>query len=193
MVSKHKTGQETASMEEVTTIGIDVAKNVFQLHGATADGSVVFRKKLSRPQFQRFVAEHPRCRVAMDACASAHHWAREMSRHGHEVRLIAPRYVKPFIKRQKMGWLPPSPNGIARCQGRGAGCHEKERTADEGYDDRGGLGQDRVSGPWRHDDWRFEVPQEADAVAVPAVHVGPIVRGGGDGTGWTRPLRFLWP
>jgi transposase len=61
----------------------------------------VFRKKLSRPQFARFMAEQPPCLVAMEACASAHHWAREMARHGHEVRLIAPRYVKPFIKRQK--------------------------------------------------------------------------------------------
>jgi transposase len=62
---------------------------------------VVFRKKLSRPQFARFMADHPPCVVAMEACASAHHWAREMARHGHEVRLIAPHYVKPFIKRQK--------------------------------------------------------------------------------------------
>jgi transposase len=74
---------------------------VFQLHGAAADGSVVFRKKLSRPQLARFMAAQPACLVAMEACASAHYWARQMARHGHEVRLIAPRYVKPFIKRQK--------------------------------------------------------------------------------------------
>jgi transposase len=88
-------------MAEVTIIGIDLAKNVFQLHGAAADGSVVFRKKLSRPQFARFMAGHQACTVAMEACASAHHWAREMARHGHEVRLIAPHYVRLFIKRQK--------------------------------------------------------------------------------------------
>ncbi|MGI9043663.1 MAG: IS110 family transposase [Gemmatimonadaceae bacterium] len=88
-------------MEEVSIIGVDLAKNVFQLHGAAADGSVVFRKKLSRPQFTRFMSEQPPCLVAIEACASAHHWAREMSRHGHEVRLIAPHYVKPFLKRQK--------------------------------------------------------------------------------------------
>ena len=75
-------------MREVTIVGVDVAKNVFQLHGAGSDGSVVFRKKLSRLQFARFMAELPRCLVAMEACASAHHWAREMARHGHEVRLI---------------------------------------------------------------------------------------------------------
>jgi transposase len=88
-------------MKEPTMIGVDLAKNVFQLHGVAADGSVVFRKKLSRPQFARFMAEQPPCLVAMEACASAHHWAREMARNGHGVRLIAPHYVKPFLKRQK--------------------------------------------------------------------------------------------
>ncbi len=88
-------------MGGISIIGVDLAKNVFQVHGAAADGSVVFRKKLSRPQFARFMAHQPPCLVAMEACASAHHWAREMARHGHEVRLIAPHYVKPFIKRQK--------------------------------------------------------------------------------------------
>ena len=67
-------------MEEVSIIGVDLAKNVFQLHGAAADGSVVFRKKLSRPQFARFMADHPACQVAMEACPSAHHWARELTR-----------------------------------------------------------------------------------------------------------------
>src|SRR6056297_1023021 len=93
--------KEKASMEAASIIGIDLAKNVFQLHGAAADGTIVFRKKLSRPQFARFMADQPPCRVAMEACASAHHWARQMTRQGHEVRLIAPHYVKPFIKRQK--------------------------------------------------------------------------------------------
>jgi len=88
-------------MGEVTIIGVDLAKNVFQVHGAAADGSVLFRKKLSRPQFMRFMAEQRPCRVAMEACASAHHWARQLARSGHEVRLIAPHYIKPFIKRQK--------------------------------------------------------------------------------------------
>ena len=88
-------------MKEIGIIGVDLAKNVFQLHGAAADGTVLFRKKLSRPQFQRFMAEHPQCLVVMEACGGAHHWARELERVGHEVRLIAPRYVKPFIMRQK--------------------------------------------------------------------------------------------
>jgi transposase len=85
--------KERASMGEVTIIGVDLAKNVFQLHGAASDGTVVYRKKLSRPQFARFIAEQSPCLVAMEACAGAHHWARQMARHGHEVRLIAARYV----------------------------------------------------------------------------------------------------
>ena len=75
-MSKHKL-KAMASMGEATIIGVDLAKNVFQLHGATADGAVVFGKKLSRPQFQRFMSGHPRCVVAMEACGGAYHWARE--------------------------------------------------------------------------------------------------------------------
>lgn len=98
MLAPHK-GE--AGIHEVTIIGVDLAKNVFQLHGAAADGSVVFRKKLSCPQFRKFLTAQPACIVAMEVCGSAHYWAREMARLGHEPRLIAPRYVKPFIKRQK--------------------------------------------------------------------------------------------
>ncbi|MFN3973098.1 MAG: hypothetical protein ACK4L4_17320 [Gemmobacter sp.] len=74
---------------------------MFQLHGAAADGTVLFRKKLSRPQFRRFMAEHPQCLIVMEACRGAHHWARELMRVGHAVKLNAPRHVKPFIRRQK--------------------------------------------------------------------------------------------
>ncbi|MBC9248645.1 IS110 family transposase [Paracoccus sp. 11-3] len=88
-------------MKKATIIGIDLAKNVFHLHGAAADGSVLFRKKLTRPQLLQFMAEQPRCIVAMEACGGSHFWAREMTRIGHEARLIAPIYVKPFVKRQK--------------------------------------------------------------------------------------------
>jgi transposase len=86
---------------EATTIGLDLAKNVFQAHGASASGAVVFRKKLRRDRVLSFFAAQPHCLVAMEACASAHHWARELGQLGHEVRLIAPAYVKPFVKRQK--------------------------------------------------------------------------------------------
>jgi transposase len=88
-------------MVEVSIIGLDLAKNVFQAHGAAGDGSVVFRRKLSRLQVLKFLAEQPRCTVAMEACASAHHWARAIAELGHAVKLIPAAYVKPFVKRQK--------------------------------------------------------------------------------------------
>ena len=87
-------------MEEISIIGLDLAKNVFQAHGARLDGSVAFRTKLTRAKLLPFFAAAPKCVVAMEACASAHHWAREIGAVGHEVRLIAPIYVKPFVKRQ---------------------------------------------------------------------------------------------
>jgi transposase len=86
---------------EVSTIGLDLAKHVFQAHGASASGAVVFRKKLRRDQVLTFFAAQPRCLVAMEACPGAHHWGRELAALGHEVKLIAPCYVKPFVKRQK--------------------------------------------------------------------------------------------
>jgi transposase len=82
-------------------IGVDLAKSVFQLHGADASGAVVFRKKLRRSQVLSFFAAQPSCTVAMEACSSSHHWAREIRTLGHTVRLIPPAYVKPFVKRQK--------------------------------------------------------------------------------------------
>jgi transposase len=88
-------------MSEVSIIGLDLAKNVFQMHGADASGAVLFRKKLRRDQVLKFLAAQPACTVAMEACASSHFWAREITRLGHEVRLIAPDYVKPFVKRHK--------------------------------------------------------------------------------------------
>ena len=88
-------------MSEVTIIGVDLAKRVFQLHGAHHDGSVAFRKKLSRGQFLAFVAQQPKCVIAMEAFATAHGRGREFEKLGHDVRLIPPVYVNPFVKRQK--------------------------------------------------------------------------------------------
>lgn len=88
-------------MTHATIIGIDLAKNVFHLHGTHDDGTVVFRKKLSRGQVLPFLSEQPNCLVAMEACATAHDWAREIGKLGHGTRLIPPQYVKPYVKRQK--------------------------------------------------------------------------------------------
>ncbi|ACM31359.1 IS110 family transposase [Rhizobium rhizogenes] len=88
-------------MSEVRTIGLDLAKTVFQIHGADASGAVVFRKQLRRRQVLEFFARQPHCLVTMEACGSSHFWAREIGRLGHEVRMIPPAYVKPFVKRQK--------------------------------------------------------------------------------------------
>jgi len=82
-------------------IGVDLAKRVFQLHGATMAGEVKFRKKLTRDQLRAFMASQPAALVVFEACGSASYWAREMEALGHEARLIAPQYVRPFVKRQK--------------------------------------------------------------------------------------------
>ena len=88
-------------MSEVSTIGLDIAKQVFQAHGADAAGHVLFRKKLTRAKLVEFFRVQPKCVVALEACGGAHHWGREIARLGHTVRLIPPAYVKPFVKRQK--------------------------------------------------------------------------------------------
>ncbi len=88
-------------MTEVTTIGIDIAKNVFQIHGVDAAGEVVIRRQLRRRQVLAFFRKQPSCLVGMEACATAHHWAREIAALGHEVKLMPPRYVKPYVKRNK--------------------------------------------------------------------------------------------
>jgi transposase len=88
-------------MSDITTVGLDLAKNVFQVHGADGAGQAVLRKKLRQTQVLAFFGQLPRCVVAMEACGGAHFWGREIDKLGHEVRLIPPAYVKPFVKRQK--------------------------------------------------------------------------------------------
>lgn len=80
---------------QVTTIGVDLAKNVFQVHGIAENDVVLFNKPLRRAQFLPFFAKSDPCLIGMESCSSAHHWARELTALGHEVRLIPPMYVKP--------------------------------------------------------------------------------------------------
>ena len=88
-------------MSEVITIGLDIAKHVFHAHGADERGRAIFSKRISRGKLLDFFAAQPSCTVALEACGGAHHWARQLAQLGHEVRLIPPAYVKPFVKRQK--------------------------------------------------------------------------------------------
>lgn len=88
-------------MNEVTTIGIDLAKTVYQLHGADKHGKCVFRKRLTRSKLMIFLGKHPKCLVAMEACGGAHWLARRIQEFGHTVKLIAPQHVKPYVKSNK--------------------------------------------------------------------------------------------
>src|SRR5678816_407947 len=88
-------------MQAVKTIGLDIAKSGFQVHGVDADGQVVFRRQLKRRNVLAFFQKVPSCLVGMEACATSHHWSRELQALGHTVRLMPPAYVKPYVKRQK--------------------------------------------------------------------------------------------
>ena len=88
-------------MGEVSTIGLDIAKSVFQVHGVDFDGTVVIRKRVSRAKVLEFFSTLPSCLVGIEACPSAHHWSRELQALGHTVRLMPPSYVKAYLKRSK--------------------------------------------------------------------------------------------
>jgi transposase len=88
-------------MQTITTIGLDIAKSVFQVHGVDAQGGVVIRRQLKRRYVLAFFQKLPSCLVGIEACASSHHWSREIRALGHTVRLMPPAYVKPYVKRQK--------------------------------------------------------------------------------------------
>ena len=88
-------------MQVITTLGLDIAKSVFQVHGIDAEGKVVFRRQLKRRYVLAFFQKLPPCLVGIEACASSHHWSRELQALGHTVRLMPPAYVKPYVKRHK--------------------------------------------------------------------------------------------
>lgn len=86
---------------QVVRIGLDVAKHVFQVHGVDVDGTVVLRRRVRRAEVLDFFARLPACLVGLEACSSSHHWAREIRRFGHDVRMMPARYVKPYVRRGK--------------------------------------------------------------------------------------------
>jgi transposase len=88
-------------MQAITTVGLDIAKSVFQVHGVDAAGQVIIRRQLKRRYVLAFFQKLPACLVGIEACASSHHWSRELKALGHTVRLMPPAYVKPYVKRQK--------------------------------------------------------------------------------------------
>ena len=88
-------------MAQITVVGLDIAKNVFQVHGIDGEGTIVLRQRLARGRVLKFFGKLERCLVGIEACASSHYWARELRALGHDVRLMPPAYVKPYVKRQK--------------------------------------------------------------------------------------------
>src|SRR5262249_12822660 len=101
LLSNRISSEWEPSMGEVTTIGLDLGKHVFQVHGVDAGGATVLRKQLRRAQVLAFFSRLPPCLVGLEACATAHYWARELRALGHEVRLMPAQYVKAYIKRNK--------------------------------------------------------------------------------------------
>ena len=94
-------GKSIINLSSVTTVGLDLAKHVFQVHGVDALGCVVVAKPIRRNKLLEFFASLPRCLVGLEASGSAHHWARELIKLGHDARMMPPAYVKPYIRRQK--------------------------------------------------------------------------------------------
>src|SRR5262252_2362672 len=93
--------RRSQTMQAITTVGLDIAKSVFQVHGVDAEGNVFVRRQLKRRSVLSFFQQLPPCLVGIEACATSHYWSRELQALGHKVRLMPPAYVKPYVKRQK--------------------------------------------------------------------------------------------
>ena len=106
-------------MQAITTIGLDIAKSVFQVHGIDAEDKVIIRRQLKRRYVLAFFQKLAPCLVGIEACASSHHWSRELKALGHTVRLMPPAYVKPYVKRQK------NDAADAEAKGRTHGCTDQ--------------------------------------------------------------------
>ena len=101
IVQVSETAIETSQPTQVTTVGLDLAKNIFHIHGVTETGELAFNRPLRRAQVLAFFARLSPCLIGIEACASSHHWGRERTKHGHTARLMPPMYVKPYVKRGK--------------------------------------------------------------------------------------------
>src|SRR5262245_20616282 len=101
VVNHHKEEAREGPKVDIRTLGIDLAKNLFRIHGVDATGKTVGQRKLRRRQLLPFIAQLPSCLVGMEACGGAHYWAREIAKLGHEVKLMSPRFVRPYVKSSK--------------------------------------------------------------------------------------------
>ena len=109
-------GKSITDFSSVTTVGLDLAKHVFQIHGIDASGRVVVAKAMRRNKLLEFFASLPPCLVGLEASGSAHHWARELIKLGHDARMMPPAYVKPYVRRQKND-ARMLPRSARRCRG----------------------------------------------------------------------------
>jgi transposase len=100
MVHSCTTEEDGATMN-ITTVGIDLAKNIFHLHGVNANGKVVLQKRLSRDRLREWAVNEPPCRIGMEACSGSNYWARVFVAQGHDVRMMSPQFVKPYVKSNK--------------------------------------------------------------------------------------------
>ncbi len=114
---------------QITTVGLDLAKNVFQVHGVNRHGKVELHKQLKRDKVASFFTNLPPCLIGMEACSGAHHWARKLQAMGHTVRLMAPQFVKPYVKSNKNAMRPTHAGRVDRPVRRapaasGRGCED---------------------------------------------------------------------